>query len=48
MPIITISRGSFSGGKMLAETLAKRLGYRSIERDQVSGKPRLGVCLRMT
>ena len=38
MPIITISRGSFSGGKMLAETLAKRLGYRSIERDQVIRK----------
>ena len=38
MPIITISRGSFSGGKMLAEALAKRLGYRSIDRDQVIQK----------
>ena len=38
MPIITISRGSFSGGKMLAEALAKRLGYRSIDRDEVIQK----------
>ncbi|MGC2321603.1 MAG: cytidylate kinase family protein [Terriglobales bacterium] len=38
MPIITISRGSFSGGKMLAEALAKQLGYRSIDRDQVIQK----------
>ncbi len=38
MPIITISRGSFSGGKMLAEALAKRLGYRSIDRDQIIQK----------
>ncbi|HYN14324.1 MAG TPA: cytidylate kinase family protein [Terriglobales bacterium] len=38
MPIITISRGSFSGGKMLAEALARRLGYRSIDRDQIIGK----------
>jgi len=38
VPIITISRGSFSGGKMLAEALAKRLGYRSIDRDQVIQK----------
>jgi cytidylate kinase len=35
MPIITISRGSFSGGLMLGECLAKRLGYRCIDRDQV-------------
>ena len=35
MAIITISRGSFSGGKMLAEALARRLGYRYIDRDQV-------------
>ncbi len=33
MSIITISRGSFSGGKMLAECLAARLGYRCIDRD---------------
>ena len=38
MPIITISRGSFSGGKMLAEALAKRLGYRSIDREQIIQK----------
>jgi cytidylate kinase len=38
VPIITISRGSFSGGKMLAEALAKRLGYRSIDRDQIIQK----------
>jgi cytidylate kinase len=36
--IITISRGSFSGGKMLAETLARRLGYRYIDRNQVIRK----------
>jgi len=35
MPIITISRGSFSGGKTLAECLARRLGYRSIDRDLI-------------
>ncbi len=33
MAIITISRGSFSGGKRLAECLADRLGYRCIDRD---------------
>jgi inorganic pyrophosphatase/exopolyphosphatase len=33
MSVITISRGSFSGGKILAECLARRLGYRSIDRD---------------
>jgi len=38
VPIITISRGSFSGGKMLAEALAKRLGYRSIDSEQVIQK----------
>jgi len=35
MSVITISRGSFSGGKMLAECLAKRLGYRCIDRDVI-------------
>ncbi len=35
MPIITISRGSFSGGKTLAQCLASRLGYRCIDRDDV-------------
>ena len=38
MAIITISRGSFSGGKMLAEALARRLGYRYIDRDHVIRK----------
>ena len=35
MSVITISRGSFSGGKMLAECLAQRLGYRCIDRDVI-------------
>ena len=35
MSVITISRGSFSGGKMLAECLAKRLGYRCVDRDVI-------------
>jgi cytidylate kinase len=35
MAIITISRGSFSGGKALAECLAKSLGYRSVDRDVI-------------
>jgi cytidylate kinase len=33
MSVITISRGSFSGGKILAECLSRRLGYRCIDRD---------------
>ena len=33
MPIVTISRGSFSGGKAIAEKLAKVLGFRCIDRD---------------
>ncbi len=35
MSVITISRGSFSGGKILAECLAARLGYRCIDRDVI-------------
>jgi cytidylate kinase len=35
MSVITISRGTFSGGKMLAECLARRLGYRCIDRDVI-------------
>lgn len=35
MSIITISRGSFSGGKMLAECLARTLAYRCIDRDVI-------------
>jgi cytidylate kinase len=33
MPIITISRGSFSGGQSLAERVAERLGYRCLSRE---------------
>jgi cytidylate kinase len=35
MSVITISRGSFSGGKMLAACLAAKLGYRCIDRDVI-------------
>ncbi len=35
MSVITISRGTFSGGKMLAECLAAKLGYRCIDRDVI-------------
>lgn len=35
MSVITISRGSFSGGKTLAQCLAKRLGYRCVDRDLI-------------
>jgi cytidylate kinase len=35
MSVVTISRGSFSGGKMLAECLALKLGYRTIDRDVI-------------
>jgi cytidylate kinase len=35
MAVITISRGSFSGGKMLGEWVADRLGYRCIDRDVI-------------
>ena len=35
MSVITISRGSFSGGKTLAECLAKKLGYRCIGRETI-------------
>jgi cytidylate kinase len=33
MAVITVSRGSFSGGKILAECLAQKLGYRCVDRD---------------
>ena len=36
MSVITISRGSFSGGKTLAECLARRLGYRCVDRDIIA------------
>ncbi|MCL4401349.1 MAG: cytidylate kinase family protein [Acidobacteria bacterium] len=35
MSVITISRGSFSGGKLLAECLSQRLGYRCVDRDVI-------------
>jgi cytidylate kinase len=35
MSVITISRGSFSGGKTLAECLALSLGYRCVDRDVI-------------
>jgi cytidylate kinase len=38
MAVITISRGSFSGGKMLAECLAGELGYRCVDRDVIVEK----------
>src|SRR5512146_145288 len=38
MSVITISQGSFSGGRMLAEAVSRRLGYRCIDREQVIAK----------
>jgi len=35
MAVITVSRGSFSGGKRMAECLANLLGYRCIDRDRI-------------
>ena len=35
MAIITISRGTYSGGKYLAESLAERLGYRCLSREEL-------------
>jgi cytidylate kinase len=35
MAVITISRGTMSGGKQLAEMLAERLGYRCVSREIV-------------
>lgn len=35
MSVITISRGSFSGGKLLAECLSRTLGYRCVDRDVI-------------
>jgi cytidylate kinase len=35
MSVISISRGSFSGGKILAECLSRALGYRCIDRDVI-------------
>ncbi len=38
MSIITISRGSFGGGTMLAESLGAELGYRCLSREAVAEK----------
>jgi len=35
MSVITVSRGTFSGGKILAECLAQQLEYRCIDRDVI-------------
>ncbi len=35
MAIITISRGTYSGGKELAESISKELGYRLLSREQL-------------
>lgn len=37
MSMITISRGTFSGGKALAERLAERLAYPCLSREQILG-----------
>ena len=34
MAIITVSRGTYSGGKNLAESLSQKLGYRSLSREE--------------
>ena len=38
MSVITLSRGTFSGGKLLAEYLAQKLGYQCIDRDLIVEK----------
>ncbi|MFQ5683521.1 MAG: cytidylate kinase family protein [Candidatus Binatia bacterium] len=44
MPIITISRGAFSGGRVLAEKVASTLGYRCVDREViVEASQRYGV-----
>lgn len=35
MPVVTISRGTFSGGRALAECLAARLGYQCLSREVI-------------
>ncbi|HEX9887657.1 MAG TPA: cytidylate kinase-like family protein [Longimicrobiales bacterium] len=46
MPIITISRGSLSGGRALAECLADRLGYPCVAAEIVRGAAaKLGVSM---
>jgi cytidylate kinase len=36
MSVVTISRGLFSGGKLLAECLARNLGYRCVDRETIA------------
>ncbi len=44
MPIITLSEGTFTGARRLAECLAEKLGYRMVDRDDVIGKlPEYGI-----
>ncbi|MFH1861450.1 MAG: cytidylate kinase-like family protein, partial [bacterium] len=44
MSIITISRGTFSGGTSFAQDLAKKLGYRHLSREQLAEEAiKLGV-----
>ncbi len=44
MAIVTISRGSASGGLLLAEGLAKKLGYQLVSREEVAqGAAKYGV-----
>lgn len=38
MSVITVSRGSFSGGKMIAERVAESLEYRCVDRDVIVEK----------
>ncbi len=38
MSVITVSRGTFSGGKLLAEKVAEQLHYRCIDRDVIVEK----------
>jgi cytidylate kinase len=35
VPIITVSRGSYSKGREIAEKVAERLGYRCVSRDEI-------------
>ncbi len=40
MPIVTVSRGTFSGGRMLAEELARKLGCACVESEVLSDAAR--------
>jgi hypothetical protein len=41
MSVVTISRGTLSGGQMIAECLSAKLGYRCIGRDVIVEKAAL-------